>query len=122
MNSAVAWAAGIFLAAIFSAMGVVIAYSADHHHPPEHAELHSRYYSTWERPDQPGVSCCSDKDCAPAEARMVGGQWQARHIGTETWFPIPDAKIERNRESPDGRNHLCELAGMVFCFVAGAGI
>jgi hypothetical protein len=111
------WVAGFVLA-----FAVPVAFAADHHHPPQHAEIHAKFYSEWMRPDQPNVSCCSDKDCAPAEARRVGGEWQARHIGTETWFPIPDTKIERRRDSPDGRNHLCELAGMVFCFIAGAGI
>jgi hypothetical protein len=93
-----------------------------HHHPPADAEIHDKFYSTWERPDQPGVSCCNKQDCAPAEARMVNGQWQARHIGQATWLPIPESKIERRRDSPDGRNHLCEAYGMVFCFLAGAGI
>jgi hypothetical protein len=92
-----------------------------HHHPPEHADIHSKFYQDWERPDQPGVSCCSDKDCAPAEARMVNGKWQAKRATDATWIDVPEAKIERRRDSPDGRNHLCEAYGMVFCFIAGAG-
>jgi hypothetical protein len=96
--------------------------AADHHHPPADAAIHDKFYSTWERPDQPGVSCCNKQDCAPAEARMIGGKWHARHVGQAEWLPIPDAKIERRRDSPDGRNHLCAMSGLVFCFIAGAGI
>lgn len=103
-------------------LSAAVCQAADHNHPPEHADIHDKFYSTWDRPDQPGVSCCNKLDCAPAEARMVGGQWQARKTGEQNWTPIPEAKIERRRDSPDGRNHLCAMNGLVFCFVAGAGI
>lgn len=94
----------------------------EHRHPPQDADTHAKFYSTWDRPDQPGVSCCNLMDCAPAEARVVNGKWQARKTGEANWTPIPDAKIETRRDSPDGRNHLCAMNGLVFCFVAGSGI
>lgn len=95
--------------------------AADHNHPPQDEAIHEQFYSNWYRPDNPAISCCNKQDCAPAEARRVNGQWQARHVGSATWLPIPDAKIELNRDSPDGRNHLCEIGGMVFCFIVGSG-
>lgn len=94
---------------------------AQHFHPPQHAELHEQFYSNWYRPDQPAVSCCNKMDCAPAEARFVNGQWIARKFGETVWHRIPPQKVELNRDSPDGRSHLCELGGSVFCFIAGAG-
>lgn len=96
--------------------------AADHNHPAEHAEIHDQFYSSWMRPDQPNVSCCSKMDCAPAEARVVNGKWQARKVGEANWTPIPESKIETRRDSPDGRNHLCSMNGLVFCFIAGSGI
>jgi hypothetical protein len=93
----------------------------EHHHPPEHAQIHDSFYKSWMRPDMPTISCCDKKDCAPAEARMQNGQWVARKFGETIWYRIPAAKVELNRDSPDGRNHLCAMDAMVFCFVAGAG-
>jgi hypothetical protein len=93
----------------------------EHHHPPQHAQIHEQFYSNWKRPDQPHISCCSLVDCAPAEARMVNGQWFARKEGEQHWYPIPPEKIEINRDSPDGRSHLCAMNDRVFCFIVGAG-
>jgi hypothetical protein len=93
-----------------------------HFHPPQHADLHEQFYSNWYRPDQPAVSCCNLMDCAPAEARMVNGQWMARKEGDARWYTVPPGKIEHNRSSPDGRNHLCAMGDSVYCFVVGGGI
>jgi hypothetical protein len=92
-----------------------------HDHPPEHAQLHDQFYKTWERPDWPGFSCCNDKDCGPAEAKMVDGVWFARHVNGTRWYKIPPQKVEYNRDSPDGRNHLCAIGEQVYCFIAGSG-
>src|SRR5688572_23330780 len=80
----------------------------EHRHPPQHAEIHDKFYSNWMRPDMPTVSCCDQRDCAPAEARMQNGQWVARKYGETVWHRVPPEKVEINRSSPDGRNHLCE--------------
>lgn len=93
----------------------------EHHHPPQHAQLHNDFYRGWMRPDQPLVSCCSNLDCAPAEARMMNGQWVARKYGETVWHRIPPEKVEYNRDSPDGRSHLCSGGDLVFCFIAGSG-
>lgn len=95
-------------------------------HPPEHMALHDKFYKTWMMPDHPGISCCHDEDCKPAEAHMRNGQWYARQEGdTGDFTPIPPQKVEQNRDTPDGRNHLCgrrySSQFSVFCFIAGSG-
>jgi hypothetical protein len=102
---------------------------AQHKHPPEHAELHERFYGTWMRPDKPNISCCNLKDCYPTAARMIGGQWQAQRREDGRWLTVPESKIERNRDMPDGRAHLCApppyseklYENGVICFGAGSG-
>jgi hypothetical protein len=97
----------------------------EHHHPPQDAALHEKFYSTWMMPDAPRTSCCHNEDCAPAASRFVNGRWEARREQDENWTLIPESKIEMNRDSPDGRSHLCgrKLLGgfAVFCFIRGNG-
>ena len=96
-------------------------------HRPQDMELHRRFYNSWMMPDNRAISCCHDQDCRPAEARMVNGQWMARQEGDDGDFtPIPENKIETERDTPDGRNHLCGRRNSphdftTFCFIAGSG-
>lgn len=94
-------------------------------HPAEEMEIHERFYSNWMMPDAHDVSCCDKRDCHPAASRFVDGHWQARWKPEEDWHNIPPQKVEKDRESPDGRSHMCGrrwLGGFtVFCFVAGSG-
>lgn len=84
-----------------------------------------RFYQSWVMPDAPKVSCCHDQDCSPAASKFEDGKWYA--MRGDEWVVIPDSKIERERDSPDGRSHLCgrpSLSGngfSVFCFVRGGG-
>ena len=114
--------AAIALAACLApALAIASAARADeHHHPPQDGPIHEQFYSTWMRPDQPDKSCCNRRDCAPVtQVRRVGRRWQALRDGE--WLTIPPEKIEVNRDSPDGRSHLCAIGGTVLCFVLGAG-
>lgn len=83
-----------------------------------------RFYQSWMQPDHPNVSCCSNQDCGPAASRLVNGHWQAQEP-EGSWVNIPDEKIEINRDSPDGRSHMCGrklYSGFnVFCFARGGG-
>lgn len=97
-------------------------------HPPEHQSLHDRFYRDWKMPDNRAVSCCSDKDCAPAQSKFENGSWYARHTDAEVWHKIPAYKVEHDRDSPDGRSHLCgvpaswsETGYSVFCFLPASG-
>ncbi len=92
-------------------------------HPAEHQALHEKFYRDWYMPDSPKQSCCNNMDCAPAASRVVDGNWQAEFEGQ--WVDIPPQKIEQNRDSPDGRSHLCAKRNWsgfaVFCFIRGSG-
>lgn len=73
-------------------------------------------YLDWKVPGT-AVSCCDRRDCRPTRARMTDREtWEA--WDGERWVDIPPNRVLRMR-SPDGRSHLCEAHGAVFCFVAG---
>lgn len=122
---------GKFRLAIVMALLVIggaIAAKADPHQDhPEDLPIHEKFYSTWYMPDNPARSCCNKADCYPTEARFHNGRWQAKRREDGKWLFIPAAKIERHRDNPDGRNHLCApppnsaYPDTVFCFSLGAG-
>ena len=106
----------------------ISASAQSHQHPPADAPLHERFYSTWMMPDDPTRSCCNKADCYPTEIRMSGGQLYARRREDGKFLPVPPTKIERHRDNPDGRNHLCAPpphasypSDTVFCFALGGG-
>jgi hypothetical protein len=99
---------------------------AARHHPPQDQPLHEKFYSTWHMPDHPTVSCCNDADCYPTEIKYVDGNIFAKRREDGKYIPIPPEKVERNRDNPDGRNHLCapppsayRPPDTVFCFALG---
>jgi len=95
----------------------------EHQHPARDQAIHERFYSTWMKPDNRAESCCRNTDCAPSESKFENGHWLARKLGELNWLKIPDQKIEQDRDSPDGRSHLCAGIGefSVYCFVRGSG-
>ncbi len=102
------------------------AFAQTHHHPPQDVGIHNRFYSNWMKPDQPNVSCCSDHDCYPTEARFTNGEWFARRREDGKWLHVPKEKIEVNRDNPDGRNHMCAHpphwgSDVPLCFIPGGG-
>ncbi len=97
------------------------AHPQEHSHPPQDVSLHEKFYSTWQMPDNRAISCCHNEDCSPAESKMENGQWFARKVGREDWLTVPPQKIERERDSPDGRSHLCSRGQTVYCFEPGMG-
>ena len=97
-----------------------------HQHPPQDRLLHEKFYSTWHMPDNPSASCCNDADCYPTEIKYVDGNIYARRREDGKYIAIPPEKVERNRDNPDGRNHLCApppsvfpSSDTVFCFALG---
>lgn len=116
---------------IVLAIGALLALNACAHpvfaaDAPHAAHGADHFYATWMQPDAPWVSCCHNDDCAPAQARLVDGHWEARWTDADEWVRIPDEKVERARDMPDGQAHLCGRRSrlgefMVFCFGTGAG-
>lgn len=97
-----------------------------HHHPPQDQELHEKFYSTWHMPDHPWIGCCNNADCYPTEIRYVDGTIYARRREDGKYILVPPEKVEKNRDNPDGRNHLCappphryDSTDTVFCFALG---
>jgi hypothetical protein len=119
----------IYALCFVGALGLPLtAHAQEHHHPPQDVQLHEKFYSTWYRPDQPTKSCCNKQDCYPTEIKYVGKGLFARPREDGEWIVVPPQKIERNRDNPDGRNHVCmpppnhSQAGSVFCFSLGGTI
>lgn len=113
-----------FLAAATLALALPpVAFSQTVPHP-HHGRDH--FYATWMMPDARHASCCSNEDCAPAQARVVDGKWQARYADNTPWVEIPPHKVEHERDMPDSQAHLCgryaeDGTFVVLCFGAGAG-
>ena len=101
--------------------------SLHHHHPPQDQLLHDKFYSVWRMPDNPSVSCCNDADCYPTEIKYINGNIYAKRREDGRYIPVPPQKVDRNRDSPDGRNHLCapppgvgfHPSDTVYCFALG---
>ena len=77
-------------------------------------------------PDNPALSCCNNADCYPTEIESVDGRIFAKRREDGKYILIPSQKIERNRDNPDGRNHLCapppgiaNTVDTVYCFAFG---
>ncbi len=99
---------------------------APHHHPPQDMALHEKFYSNWHMPDKPAASCCNNADCYPTEIKFVDGRIYAKRREDGKFILVPAEKVERNRDNPDGRNHLCapppnfsHTSDTVFCFALG---
>ncbi len=106
------WFAILYVALLFASR---IVYGQTGQHGDGHAEHHDQY-EQWKQPDN-GASCCNNADCRPTRARMTDREtWEAWN--GYRWIPIPPLKVLR-MQSPDGRSHLCESNGAVFCFLPG---
>lgn len=62
-------------------------------------------YTGWQRPDDPNVSCCDDRDCHPSAMCLLptGGEGI---VVLGACVPVPYDKV-LPFGSPDGRPHVC---------------
>jgi len=71
-----------------------------------------------------GRSCCTMRDCHPAEARLSNGQWEVLvqpYEAPARWTTVPAQAVLR-RDNPDGRPIVCHTPnGFIRCFVPPAG-
>lgn len=117
----------LFFTVIGLGLYVNQAWPQEHRHPPQDHAIHYQFYNSWMMPSNRAISCCHEEDCAPAESKFENGHWLARKVSESDgpFTPIPDERIERDRDTPDGRSHICGRhfgEGLtVFCFIPGAG-
>lgn len=72
-------------------------------------------YAPWRVPNNPAVSCCSEADCRPTQAFLDDdGEWQAWN--GYRWLPVPRERVLPTDYARDGRSHVCEKAGFIYCF------
>jgi len=71
-----------------------------------HAEWHSGFYNSLQRPDGKG-SCCNMLDCRPTSIRTHGGRYEVKKDGR--WIPVPMDKVI-HRTAPDWGAHICAPA------------
>ena len=87
-------------------------------HDDGHGENHDQY-RYWIRPFS-GLPCCNTMpdgtgDCRPTKSFMGDdGIWRA-WVGL-SWIRIPESAVLPPDLLMDGRAHLCERAGSIFCF------
>lgn len=108
---------------------------ADSGHSHDHQVAHGAYHQLYQgimRPDFKNASCCSNQDCAPAEAKWdsLRKRWTALKHGE--WVDIPQSKIVPRDQVPDelgAEPHLCAPPPTsstyekdeVFCFIEPGG-
>jgi hypothetical protein len=86
-------------------------------HGVGHAEMHS-IYKNWHPPQNPGTSCCNNADCRPTRAFVDNdGHWRAWN--GSAWLSIPQERVLPANFAGDGRSHICEKNGFVYCFSPG---
>jgi|SRR5215470_8652788 len=93
------------------------AFAQSGEHGDGHAEMHD-IYKHWQRPGHPGATCCNNADCRPTRAFVDGeGHWRAWN--GSAWLLVPQERVLPSDYAGDGRSHLCEKAGFVYCFSPG---
>ena len=79
---------------------------------------HPTWYDELKVP-KTGGSCCSGKDCAPAEPCLAVGDKEGL-IVAGACYPIPWDRV-LNIPSPDGQSHACFFQGRIQCVVLSGG-
>jgi hypothetical protein len=86
-------------------------------HGDGHAAMHD-IYKNWHPPLNQGTSCCNNADCRPTRA-FVGDDGHWRAWNGSTWLVVPQDRLLPTDFAGDGRSHLCEMQGHIYCFTPG---
>ena len=109
-----------FTAALASVALLALATSAfaqSGEHGDGHAGMHD-IYQHWHPPLNPGTSCCNNADCRPTRAFVDGeGHWRAWN--GSAWLVVPQERVLPTNYAGDGRSHICEKEGFIYCFTPG---
>jgi hypothetical protein len=126
-----------YLAPILVVVGLIFSSLPAAPHDPDHGE-NDPWYSSLERPDYPGQSCCGVADgywcddvsvragkvyCKITDTRddATRGNRLHRPVGTE--FEIPPEKMHKGHGNPTGHRILFIPSwGTVWCFVDNGGV
>lgn len=108
-------AAKVAITTIIS-LSIASSFAQSGNHGDGHEQMHD-IYKDWSQPDNPHVSCCNDKDCRPTRAYLTDEGWRAWN--GRAWLLIPPNRVLPTDHAGDGRSHLCEMDGHVYCFSPG---
>ncbi len=112
-----ALAAAILGAVVVSARAQTVDPEPSGRHGDGHARMHD-IYKYWHPPNNSGTSCCNNADCRPTRAYVDGaGEWRAWN--GSAWLRVPQERVLPSDYAGDGRSHLCEKEGFVYCFTPG---
>jgi hypothetical protein len=93
------------------------AFAQSGEHGDGHAGMHD-IYKNWHTPMNSRVSCCNNADCRPTRAYVdEDGNWHAWN--GSNWLLVPDERLLPTDYAGDGRSHLCEQGGFIYCFTPG---
>ncbi|MBV8187942.1 MAG: hypothetical protein JOY64_17075 [Alphaproteobacteria bacterium] len=107
----------MFAVAAGLALGGALALAQSGQHGDGHAAMHD-IYKNWHPPQNPGTSCCNNADCRPTRAFVDDdGHWRAWN--GSAWLSIPQERVLPANFAGDGRSHICEKDGFVYCFAPG---
>jgi len=107
----------LLLVVVTIVMVTISAFAQSGEHGDGHAKMHD-VYKTWHPPLNPGTSCCNNADCRPTRAYVdFDGSWRAWN--GSAWLLVPQERMLPTDYAGDGRSHLCEKGGFVYCFTPG---
>jgi hypothetical protein len=109
--------ASLFAVIAGLALSGALALAQSGEHGDGHAAMHD-IYKNWHPPRNPGTSCCNNADCRPTRAFVDdNGHWRAWN--GSAWLSIPQERVLPANFAGDGRSHICEKDGFVYCFSPG---
>jgi hypothetical protein len=110
------WITSLVIATLLIAPAAT-AFAQSGDHGDGHAQMHD-IYQHWHPPLNPGTSCCNNADCRPTRAYVDNdGYWRAWN--GVAWLLVPQERVLPSDYAGDGRSHLCEKVGFIYCFTPG---
>jgi len=107
----------LFILVLAFSFAAHVAFAQSGEHGDGHAQMHDTYKG-WRLPNNQGTSCCNDNDCRPTRAYVdEEGRW--RVWNGIMWLVVPWDRVLPADFAHDGRSHLCEQGGTIYCFTSG---